>query len=111
MVDQSSVKSITIDFEYIYPFETDEDYQNCFLSVFGIKEFDENVVAKKTKAFYKEFKDNADFVNLLKHLACQMMSEDVELGLYILFSFDYIHEFLKILKDDKDFSKLLSIKS
>ena len=111
MVDNSTVKSITIDFKYKHPFETHEDYQQCFLSVFGIEEFDENVVAEKTKALYEELKDNEDFINLLKQLAGKMMSEDVELGLFMLFSFDYIHDFLEILKNGTDFTKLLSIKS
>ena len=114
MVDNSTVKSITIDFDYKYPFETHEDYQNCFLSVFGIKEFDENVVAEKTKALYEELKDNKDFVDLLKHLAGKMMSEDVELGLYLLFSFDYIHDFLETLRSNKNsgnynFKNLISL--
>ena len=111
MVDNSTIKSITIDFEYKHPFETHEDYQECFLSVFGIEEFDENVVAEKTRALYEELKDNKNFVDLLKHLAGKMMSEDVELGLFMLFSFDYIHDFLEVLKNDKDFNKLLSIES
>ena len=106
MVDNSTIKSITIDFDYKYPFETHEDYQQCFLSVFGIQEFDESIIAEKTKALYEELKDNKDFVDLLKRMAGQMMSEDVELGLYMLFSFDYIHEFLETLKNDKEFSKL-----
>ena len=106
MVDNSTIKSITIDFYYKYPFETHEDYQECFLSVFGIQEFDENVIAEKTRALYEELKDNKDFIDLLKRMAGQMMSEDVELGLYMLFSFDHIHDFLEILKNGKDFSKL-----
>ena len=106
MVDNSTVKSITIDFDYKYPFETHEDYQQCFLSVFGIQEFDENIIARKTKDLYEEFKDNEDFVKLLKRMAGQMMSDDPEVGVFILFSFDHIHKFLEILKNGKDFNKL-----
>lgn len=112
MVDKSTIESITIDFDYKYPFETHEDYQQYFLSVFGIKEFDENVIAEKTKALYEELKDNKDFVDLLKHLAGKMMSEDVELGLYMLFSFDYIHVFLEILRNNTgnyNFKNLISL--
>jgi len=111
MVDNSTVKSITIDFEYKHPFETHDDYQQCFLSVFNIQEFNENVVVKKTKALYEELKENEDFIKLLKQLATKIMSEDVELGLFMLFSFDYIHDFLEVLKNGTDFTKLLSIKS
>ena len=106
MVDNSTVKSITIDFEYKHTFETNEDYQQCFLSVFGIEEFNESIIAEKTKALYEELKDNKDCVDLLKHLAGQMMSDDPEIGLYLLFSFDHIHKFLETLKNGKDFSKL-----
>lgn len=106
MVDNITVKSITIDFDYKYPFETHEDYQQCFLSVFGIQEFQENIIAKKTKELYEELKDNEDFVKLLKRMAGQMMSDDYEVGLFILFSFDYLHKFLEILKNGNDFCKL-----
>ena len=106
MVDNSTIKSITIDFDYKYPFETHEDYQQCFLSVFGIEEFNESIIAEKTRALYEELKDNKDFVDLLKRMAGQMMSDDHEVGLFILFSFDHIHKFLETLKNDKDFSKL-----
>ena len=114
MVDNSTVKSITIDFEYKHPFETREDYQHCFLSVFGIEEFDESIIAEKTKALYEELKDNKDFINLLKQLAGKMMSEDVELGLFMLFSFDHIHDFLEILRNNENtgnynFKELISL--
>ena len=114
MVDNSTVKSITIDFKYKHPFETHEDYQQCFLSVFGIEEFNESIIAEKTKALYEELKDNKDFVDLLKHLAGQMMSDDPEIGLYLLFSYSYIHDFLEILRSNKNsgnynFTNLISL--
>ena len=113
MVD-TCVKSIIVDFEYKYPFESDEDYQQYYLSIFGIKEFDENVITEKTKALYEELKDNKDFVDMLKHLAGQMMSDDPEIGLYLLFSYSYIHDFLEILRSNKnngdyDFKNLISL--
>ena len=53
-------------------------------------------------------------MDLLKHLAGKMMSEDVELGLFMLFSFDYIHDFLEILRSNKNtgnynFKELISL--
>lgn len=94
------VESINIDFSYTYPFETDEDYQQCFLSVFGLKEYDEAIIAVKTTALYEELKEEMGFIELLKYLAGRMMSNDNDIGLYMLFSFDYIHDFLELLRNN-----------
>ena len=96
------VKSINTEFSYKYPFETDEDYQACFLSAFCIKEYDEKVIAEKTTALYEELKLEAGFTELLIFLASKMMSDDVDIGLYMLFSFDHIHDFLELLKNTSD---------
>ena len=96
------VKSINTEFSYTYPFETDEDYQHCFLSIFGIKDYDEKIIAEKTNALYKELKLEEGFTDLLLFLAGKMMSDDVDIGLYMLFSFDHIHDFLEMLRQNSD---------
>ncbi len=60
------IESINVDFSYNYPFESDEDYQQCFLSVFGINEFNEKKIAEKTKALYEEMKYEAGINELLQ---------------------------------------------
>ena len=114
MVD-NQIQSININFSYKYPFETDEDYQNCFLAVFGIKEFNETVITNKTKNLYEELKNDKEFTSLIENLAGQMLSNDIEIGLYILFSFDYLHHFLESLKNKIEnkynFRELLKINS
>lgn len=107
MVDTNSVKSINIDFDYKYPFETDEDYQQCFLSVFGIQDFDEKIISEKTTALYNEMKHQPAFLELLRYLAGKFLSDDEEVGLYVLFSFDYLHDFMAILKGKQDISDYL----
>jgi hypothetical protein len=104
MVD-TCVKSIILDFDYKYPFESDEDYQQYYLSIFGLDDFDEKVITEKTKALYEELKKNAEFIKLVKQLAGQMMSDDPEIGLYLLFSYSYIHDFLEILRKNKESKK------
>lgn len=111
MVD-TRVKSITIDFDYTYPFESDEDYQQYYLSIFGIREFNEKVITEKTKALYEELKVNAEFMKLVKQLAGEMMSDDPEIGLYLLFSYSYIHDFLELLrKNEKNNKSVESVES
>ena len=96
------VKSINTEFSYTYPFETDDDYQACFLSVFDIKEYDDKIIAEKTTALYEELKSEEGFTEVLKFLASKMMSDDLDIGLYMLFSFDHIHDFLELLKNTSD---------
>ena len=38
-----------------------------------------------------------EILELLKYLAGKFLSDDEEVGLYVLFSFDYLHDFLAIL--------------
>ena len=93
------VKSINIDFAYSYPFKTNEDYQDCFLKVFELENYDGKIINEKLSALYEELKDDETFVEIVQLLANKMLSDEKELGLYVLFSFDYLHDFLKTLKN------------
>ena len=92
------LKSLSIDFEYTYPFVTTDDYQQCFLNIFNLKDFDDNVIDEKTTALLKEFKTNKSFVDTITYLANKMMSDDLEVGLFLLFSFEHLHNFISVLK-------------
>lgn len=108
--NSKTIKSINTNISYVYPFKNDEDYQKCFLSVFDIEEFDEKIIEKKTKALLEEMKNNKMFCDILQCLAGKMFSTDLEIGLYMLFSFDYLHDFLETIKENKEsynFSDLL----
>jgi len=93
------VKSINIDFAYSYPFKTNEDYQDCFLKVFELENYDGKIINEKLSALYEELKNDANFVEIVQLLANKMLTDDKEFGLYVLFSFDYLHDFLTTLKN------------
>lgn len=92
------LKSLSIDFEYTYPFVTTDGYQQCFLNIFNLKDFDDNVIDEKTTAVLKEFKTNKSFVDTITYLANKMMSDDLEVGLFLLFSYEHLHNFISVLK-------------
>lgn len=97
-VNCSIVDRINTNFSYKYPFENDKDYQNCFLLTFGIEEYDELIIKKKIMQLLEAFKNNDSFIELINNLAKKMMSEDIEIGLFMLFSFDHIHSFIMAIK-------------
>ena len=85
----------TIDISY----ETDEEYQQAFLSLFGLKEYDEKVISKSMDDLYIKIKDIPEMQAKMKHAAGAVLSEDMEMGLRILFSYNHLkdwHETLKI---------------
>ena len=100
MVDAncSIVDHINTNFSYKYPFENDKDYQECFLLTFGIEEYDELIIKEKIMNLLEVFKNNESFIEVIKYLATKMMSEDIEIGLFMLFSFDHIHSFITAIK-------------
>jgi len=93
------VKSINIDFAYSYPFKTNDDYQDCFLKVFELENYNGKIINEKLSALYEELKNDANFVEIVQLLANKMLTDDKEFGLYVLFSFDYLHDFLTALKN------------
>jgi len=93
------VKSINIDFAYSYPFKTNDDYQDCFLKVFELENYNGKIINEKLSALYEELKNDANFVEIVQLLANKMLTDDKEFGLYVLFSFDYLHDFLTTLKN------------
>jgi hypothetical protein len=80
---------------------SNDDYQRDFLAFFGIAEYNELLVAEKMDALYGVLKDEAEFGSLMKTAAGLFMSEDPELGLSILFSYDYLPLLKKTLLEDR----------
>lgn len=78
--------------EYDKNFINDALYRNDLLNIFGVEEFDfnENVFDKIISDLYKIVSVEKDLSLLMKTLAGKYMSVDVEFGLMLLFSFDYL---------------------
>lgn len=52
--------------------------------------YDEEAATKKMDEIYSKTKDNDLFMNIYKTAALRMFSEDPEIGLAVLFSYDYL---------------------
>ena len=74
-------------------FIIDALYRNDLLNIFGVEEFDfnENIFDKIISDLYKIVRVNNELTSLMKTLAGQYMSIDIEFGLMLLFSFDYLY--------------------
>ena len=83
----------TIDISY----ETDEEYQQVFLSLFDLKEWDGDIISKSLDELYLKIKDVPELNEKMKMAAGAILSEDTEIGLRILFSYDNFKEWHKTL--------------
>jgi len=67
-------------------------YQTDYLQIFGLVEFDYNVINAEMKRIYElsGVKSNAKLQECMKKVANMFLSEDLELGFMVLFSYDYL---------------------
>ena len=64
-------------------------YQANLLESFNLSEFDEVTINKEIDKLYLVFKGNERFKKCMKKVANSYMSEDLSVGLMLLFSYDY----------------------
>lgn len=69
----------------------DEIYRIELLHVLGIEEYDEISMNKSIHELYERVKDCKELTECMAKLAGRFMSEDLELGLMILFAYDYMY--------------------
>ena len=67
--------------------------------------FDENAMIKSMDFIYEKTNNNAYFIELYKIAASKMFSEDENIGLAVLFSYDYLKDFTQCLNDFIIYSK------
>jgi hypothetical protein len=67
-------------------------YQTDYLQIFGLVEFDYNTINTEMKKIYENpgIKSNTTFQECMKKAASMVLSEDLELGFMVLFSYDYL---------------------
>ena len=79
-------------------YNTDVEYQIMYLNVFNLTTFDEAKINKKITILKDKLITNNKFSDLFKKAAGLYISEDLELGLMIMFSYDYLKDFIECLK-------------
>jgi len=67
-------------------------YQTDYLQIFNLVEFDYNTINTEMKRIYElsGVKSNAKLQECMKKVANMFLSEDLELGFMVLFSYDYL---------------------
>lgn len=80
-------------------------YKQDLLYVFGLEEFDDEKINRCIHEIYEKIKYTSDLDALLIKMAAWFFSEDKEVGLMALFSFDYFYLWhpclCDILENDK----------
>ena len=71
-------------------FVKDSLYRSDILNIFNIEDFNEDIINKGIHEIYNKIKDNYEFKTIMKKFAKLFFSEDCELGLLIMFSYDYL---------------------
>jgi hypothetical protein len=74
-------------------------YRQDLLYVFQLEEFDDEKINKIIHEIYGKIKDNSHLDTILVKMAGLFFSEDKEVGLMALFSFDYFYIFHPCLCD------------
>jgi len=69
-------------------------YQRDYLQIFGLTEFDYNLINAEMKKIYETsgVKSNTRFQECIKRAANMFLTEDLELGFMVLFSYDYLFD-------------------
>ena len=71
-------------------FVTDSLYRNDVLNIFRLEEFDEEKINNCINKIYEKIKNYDELKPILKKLAGFFFSEDCELGMLLMFSYDYL---------------------
>ena len=97
-------------------FFQDALYRDELLHIFGIEDYNDKEINEAIHDLYEKIKDSHALKELMLKLASNFMSLDEELGLMILFSYDYMYlshicisEFLETGKICED--NILQLKS
>lgn len=77
----------------------DTEYQECIINVYNINEKEKdifNAITKKIEILKDKLKDIEEIQNLCNLAAKMMLSEELEIGILILHSYDYFDLFYKL---------------
>jgi hypothetical protein len=66
-------------------------YKQDILNIFDVEEYDDKEFNKEIHVIYEKIKHCEKLKNCITKLANDLFSEDLEIGLIILFSYDYLY--------------------
>jgi hypothetical protein len=69
-------------------FSSDLIYKSDILQVFKLTEYDDDKIHHEIKSVFEILKNNEKMVDCIKKLANRFMTEDLEFGVTLLFSYD-----------------------
>jgi hypothetical protein len=72
-------------------FYQDAYYRYELLSIFGLEEYNEKEISEAVATLYEKVKDCKELKECMHKLASKFMSADEELGLMMLFAYDYMY--------------------
>jgi hypothetical protein len=76
---------------------SDEEYQADILHFFDLPEYQSETIMKKIETLSEQIKDIPEIREKALEAGRRIMSEDLEMCLVILFSFDYFQELKQLL--------------
>ena len=83
-------------------------YKTELVGVFGLTEFDEDIINSKINELCTVMSKHEEFTKLMKHAAGKLLCEDLSVGLMVLFSY---HSFFLVHRCICDFLTTSSIQS
>jgi hypothetical protein len=93
----------------------EELYRQDLLNIFNLEEYDGKLIDEKMQSLYEKLKSCEFLVNCMSELASKWLTNDIIVGLMILFSFDNMHaahicicEYLESGKISDDNERLLT---
>lgn len=87
-------------------YDTDDEYREQLLKVFGFDCYDDKIIEIQ-KTIFNDIKENKSLNDLLTKASNSVLSEDLEIGLVLLFSYSYFKSFHYILKKFKTCNEVL----
>ena len=72
--------------------EDDEPYRKDLLNIFGIQEFNEEIINNSLTILFHTLKHNERMFTCMKQLASRIISENAEIGMVFLYSFGYMEK-------------------
>ena len=87
-------------FDLTIEYDSDDEYRDQILKAFNLSEYNDDIIGK-IDSIYESIRENGEFGELLEKAANSMLSEDRELGMVILFSYDHFSAFHECIKEFK----------
>ena len=80
-------------------YTNDDEYRDTYLKIFKLDNFDEEVINNQLANIKNIIVKEDIFRELLIKSAGHYLTEDLDIGLMILFSYDYLKDFTQCLND------------